>query len=76
MIHLIQAYRARIWLAQGEPNLASSWASAYERIGPTEYLERLKISPWHRCWSFKAICAGIQFAEQFTIEGARRRSRR
>jgi LuxR family maltose regulon positive regulatory protein len=37
MVHLIQAYRARIWLAQGEIGLVSNWADAYRLVEPTEY---------------------------------------
>jgi LuxR family maltose regulon positive regulatory protein len=37
IIHLIQAYQARIWLAQGEIDCASIWAKAYRLIEPTEY---------------------------------------
>jgi len=37
IIQLVQAYRARIWLAQGENDLALNWAGGYRLIGPTEY---------------------------------------
>lgn len=37
LIQLIQAHRARIWLAQGEIERASNWAKAYQLIEPTEY---------------------------------------
>ncbi len=37
LIHLLQAYQARIWLSQGEIELASHWASAYRLLEPVEY---------------------------------------
>ena len=33
-----RAYQARIWLAQGELELARGWARDYRRIGATEYV--------------------------------------
>ena len=37
-----QAYQARIWLAQGELDLASEWARDYRETGATEYIRDLE----------------------------------
>ncbi len=37
IVYLIQACQARIWLAQGEIELASNWAQVYQQLGFTEY---------------------------------------
>ncbi len=39
---LASAYRARIWLAQGELDLATRWADDYRQIGETEYLREFE----------------------------------
>jgi LuxR family maltose regulon positive regulatory protein len=37
-IHLMSAYRARIWLAQGQLEQAVRWADEYRQVGETAYL--------------------------------------
>ena len=39
---LVSAYQARIWLAQGNVDLAVRWARDYRRIGATEYLREFE----------------------------------
>jgi LuxR family maltose regulon positive regulatory protein len=34
---VIPAHQARLYLAQGQPHLASAWADGYRKLGPTEY---------------------------------------
>ncbi len=38
LIGLTSAYQARVWLAQGQIDLAARWADAYRQVGETEYL--------------------------------------
>jgi len=39
---LASAYQARIWLAQGELDLAARWADDYRQVGETEYLREFE----------------------------------
>jgi LuxR family maltose regulon positive regulatory protein len=39
---LMAAYQARIWLAQGQPDLAARWAADYRQAGETEYLREFE----------------------------------
>ena len=39
---LASAYQARIWLAQGQSDLASTWAREYRQVGQTEYLREFE----------------------------------
>lgn len=39
---LASAYRARIWLAQGQVDRATNWARQYEQVGETEYLREFE----------------------------------
>lgn len=34
---IIPAHQARLFLAQGQPHLATAWAAGYRRLGPSEY---------------------------------------
>jgi LuxR family transcriptional regulator, maltose regulon positive regulatory protein len=42
LIGLTSAYRARVWLAQGQLGLASRWAAGYRQAGDTEYLREFE----------------------------------
>jgi LuxR family maltose regulon positive regulatory protein len=42
VLNLIEAYQARIWLAQKKYDLAVSWANEYSKIGETEYLREFE----------------------------------
>lgn len=42
LIHLMSAYQARIWLAQGHRSEAAGWARDYEQLGAAEYLREFE----------------------------------
>ena len=42
LVSLTSAYQARVWLAQGQLDLAVSWAGGYRQAGETEYLREFE----------------------------------
>ncbi|MBN1138587.1 MAG: AAA family ATPase [Anaerolineae bacterium] len=42
LVDLTSAYQARIWLAQGQIDLAARWADEYRQSGETEYLREFE----------------------------------
>jgi LuxR family maltose regulon positive regulatory protein len=42
LLVLAQAFRARVWLAQGDLDSAVAWARTYQELGATEYLREVE----------------------------------
>jgi len=42
LVGLTSAYQARVWLAQGQIDLAARWADEYRQVGQTEYLREFE----------------------------------
>ncbi|MBN1937736.1 MAG: hypothetical protein JW934_23965 [Anaerolineae bacterium] len=42
LVHLMSAYQARMWLAQGQRALAACWAQDYQQLDATEYLREFE----------------------------------
>jgi LuxR family maltose regulon positive regulatory protein len=57
-----RAYEARIWLAQGELDLARCWASDYRQLGATEY-----VRDFEDCTLARILLAGDQPDEALTL---------
>jgi LuxR family transcriptional regulator, maltose regulon positive regulatory protein len=47
---LVAAHRVRIWLAQGQQEVAERWADAYTQRAPTEYLREYEDLTLARVW--------------------------
>ena len=57
-----RAYEARIWLAQGELELARGWARDYRQLGATEY-----VRDFEDCTLARILLAGDQPDEALTL---------
>jgi LuxR family maltose regulon positive regulatory protein len=62
LVHLMFAYQARIWLAQGELDHAARWARDYRQVGETEYLREFEDLTLAR-----ALLAGDQADEALAL---------